>query len=156
MESVTTLAFENFVGFYHENRDRFELSSRKKWDEVTASLTVPNNFYWASERKDGYDAMIIGWSTRGGRYQYEFPLYEIHYHKWTGKAALGHMADLGDKLEELNPTLGDAMALLIEFNDDVEDLAVWYNVDINTGKLLLFKAIRAKGLLQVKAEIEEE
>ncbi|MNV98532.1 hypothetical protein D3C71_1937950 [compost metagenome] len=66
------------------------------------------------------------------------------------------MADLGDKLEELNPTLGDAMALLIEFNDDVEDLAVWYNVDINTGKLLLFKAIRAKGLLQVKAEIEEE
>lgn len=155
-ESLVQARFDAFVQFYRENRDNFQLSERKRWDEMTAKLTAPKDFAWSREDKDGYVAMTIAWSTGTGRYQSQFPLYEVHYHKWTGKAALGHMAELGDKLEELNPGLGDAMVLLIEYNQDVEDLVVWYNVDINTDKLLMFKAIRAKGLLQVKAEIEEE
>jgi hypothetical protein len=150
------MAFENFVKFYRENRDRFELASRKKWDEVTSSLTPPHDFYWMSDRQDGYDVTTIGWTTRGGHYQYQFPLYELHYHKWTGKNIFTAMAELGDKLDELDESLGDALLVLTEFKEDLEDMTLWYNVDINTGKLVYLKAVRLNGLLQVKASLKEE
>lgn len=155
-ESLDQVRFDAFVKFYNEERDRFQLSERKRWGEMAERRASPKDFFWTREHMDGYIAMTINWSAGNGRYQAQFPLYEIHYHKWTAKEALNHLADLGDKLEELNPELGDALVLLIEYNQVVEDLVVWYNQDLNTGKLLMFKAIRANGLLQVKAELDEE
>lgn len=154
MESVTQTNFEAFVAFYHENRDRFELSQRKKWDEMIANLDTPDKFWWMKERQDGYDAMTVGWSTRGGRYKCEFPLYEIHYHTFTGKNCMQAMADLGEKLDELDECLPDALVVLTEFKEDLEDMTLWYNVDIHTGKLIFLKAVRLKGLLQVRIKLE--
>jgi hypothetical protein len=154
-ESLEQGRFDAFVKFYREHRDNVQLSERKRWDEMTSKLEAPRDFYWTRERMGGYIQMDVGWACNNGRYRMQFPLYEVMYHKWTGTEALGHLAELGDKLEELNPELGNAMVLLVDYEADVSDLVLWYDLDQISGKLIRFKAIRKGGLLQVKAHVEE-
>lgn len=154
-DSLEQARFDAFVKFYRENRNNFALAERKRWDEMTAKLEAPKSFFWTRERMGSYIQMDVGWEFKTGRYRVQFPLYEILYHKWTGMDALGHLAELGDKLEELNPELGNAMVLLVDYEPDVSDLVLWYDLDQISGKLLRFKAIRKGGLLQVKAHVEE-
>ena len=154
-ESLEQGRFDAFVKFYRENRNNFELAARKRWDEFTSKLEAPQNFFWTRERMGGWVQMDVGWETRTGRHRWQFPLYEVMYHKWTGTEALAHLSELSEKLDELNPELGNAVAVLIDYEVDVSDLVVWYDLDENTGKFIRFKAIRKGGLLQVKAHVEE-
>jgi hypothetical protein len=147
--------FDKFVEFYRANRDRFKLCDRKRWDELTSRLDTPKDFWWTSEREFDHDYINLGYKERNGEWRYAFPLYQVMYHKWTGRLVLKALADLGTSIDGLNPELADAISVLIEFKEDLEDLVLWYDIDVD-GKLIRLKLIRCKGLMQVLASNEEE
>jgi hypothetical protein len=154
MDTSTYSKFDLFAAFYKLNRDRFEFHERKRYDELVSRVGGPTNFDWTAEDRGDYQHITVSYTKRG-KHIHEFPLFNVDRFFYQGKDVIVKMAEISERLEELDKDLPDAMFSLLQMREDPQGLRLTIHVT-PTGALTFLKATEFGGLVTIKAELKSE
>lgn len=158
MSNEKNPSFIDFCNWYKANRDRFKVSWRKRWDEVAAWENVPGDFRFEVINATDYSKMTVEYHQRRGWHSISVTVGRNRHFYFHGAEVMLELA----KLEESgaiasmeHPSLGDALMVLTEFREELDQLDLRYTLN-QQGHLTYINATNGEGLIRVMHSLEVE
>lgn len=158
MSKTKNPSFVDFCNWYKANRDRFKVSWRKRWDEVSTWENVPGDFRFEVVNHTDYSKMSIEYHKGFGWHSVSVTVGRNRHFYFDGPEVMMEIAKLEEagSIERMgHPSLGDALVTLTEFREELDQLSLRYTLD-QQGYLTYINATNSGGLLRVMHSLEAD
>lgn len=152
MSKIKNPSFVDFVNWYRGNRVRFKINERRHYDELANLEDVPGHFIFECRNYDDYSKVDLSYrNPRCGSTVKRWHAIGYNQHfQVEGPEVLKVITELSEagKIDAMDhPSLGDALVVLIEFREELDQLELRYTLN-REGRLTYINATNM-GLMRV-------